>query len=285
MYCQLGRMKNLQVDRESFFPKQDILAEILDAVRTSNPDCITFTGDGEPTLCRDIGWLIVQIKLNSQIPVAVITNGSLIHRKDVRQDLKKSDIIIPSLDAGNEKVFWKTNRPHPGIDYHRLVMGLKALRFEFCGELFLDVMLVKGVNDTKEALGELKSAIEAIKPDKVFFQTPTRPPAESWVEVPGRSTLSYVKNLFPYSVLYDDVESEQVEMNECLTAKQAIVNICSRHPLLFEQAVEIERRLSSSGTIRQLIDEGVLKKMKYHHHSFLLLDFGHQTMSEEERVI
>jgi len=285
VYCQLGRTNHPQVKRDSFFPKHDILKELIHATRYSSPDCITFAGDGEPTLCRDIGWLIDQIKSKFQVPVVVITNSSLIHRKDVRQDLRHSDIIIPSLDAGCEKIFWKINRPHLSIDYHRVVKGLRALRKEFSGKLYLEIMLVKGLNDTRESLKQLKSTIETIEPDKVYVTTPIRPPAESWVKVPERSTLAYVKELLPYSVVYDDVESEHVESNNSLTAKQAIVNVCSRHPLRIEQATEIEKEFSSNGTIKQLLDEGVLKKMKYHHHSYLLLDINHEILHEKEKVI
>jgi len=155
------------------------------------------------------------------------------------------------------------------------------LRHEYVGELFLEVMLVKDLNDTPESLYQLKNKIETIEPDKVFFTTPIRPPSESWVEVPEKKTISLVKDLIPNAVIYDDIESGGIGSNGYSTAEQAIVSICSRHPLRFEQAREIEERFASRNIIKNLIDEGILKRMKYRHHSYLLLDMNHEILPEK----
>ena len=112
VYCQLGRTRQLQTKRQRFFPKEDIFQDIKKVVESSSADVITFAGDGEPTLCSDLGWLIRKSKQEFGLPVAVITNGSLLFQEDVQKDLQAADIILPTLDAGNQDVFERINRPH-----------------------------------------------------------------------------------------------------------------------------------------------------------------------------
>ncbi len=121
VYCQLGRTTHLVTRKQSFYPKEDILSEIIRNAESSKPDYITFVGDGEPTLCADLGWLINQYKKRLPFPVAVITNGSLLFREDIRQDLMSADVVLPSLDAGSEEVFRRINRPHSEIRFDTML--------------------------------------------------------------------------------------------------------------------------------------------------------------------
>ena len=113
IYCQLGRTSDLTIERKSFFPREEILAEVVEIAAQNNLDYITFSGSGEPTLNSDIGWLIREIKSKSGRPVAVLTNSSLLWMSKVREDIMPAGLIVPSLDAATEETWRKLNRPHP----------------------------------------------------------------------------------------------------------------------------------------------------------------------------
>jgi wyosine [tRNA(Phe)-imidazoG37] synthetase (radical SAM superfamily) len=179
-YCQLGSTGKTVVRRGSFFPPKDILAQVREALGSGQRvDVITFSGSGEPTLNRDIGRLIRAIKRMTRVPVVVLTNGTLLGRPDVRRDLAAADIVVPSLDAVPEGLFRRVNRPHSSLRSDRLIAGLVRFRKEFRGRIWLEVMLVKGVNDSPAHIRALKKAVELIDPDRVHLNTVVRPPADA----------------------------------------------------------------------------------------------------------
>jgi wyosine [tRNA(Phe)-imidazoG37] synthetase (radical SAM superfamily) len=142
-------------------------------------DHVTFSGSGEPTLNRNLGRIIRGIKKVTRVPVAVLTNGTLLTRRDVRTELRPADVVVPSLDAATAALFRKVNRPHPSLAAARVIEGLARFRREFKGRLWLEVMLVKGVNDSPAHIRALKKAIAAIDPDRVQLNTVVRPPADT----------------------------------------------------------------------------------------------------------
>jgi len=185
VYCQLGRSEPLINERKAYFPREAILEEVKEALaehERGEIDWITFVGSGEPTLHSDIGWLISQVKALTDIPVAVITNGSLLYRPEVRAELAAADAVMPTLDAGNPELYRKINRPWPELTYETLVEGLRAFRADYRGRLWIEVMLVRGLNDSEEALRELANVLRSIGPDQVHLLLPTRPPVETWVQ-------------------------------------------------------------------------------------------------------
>jgi len=185
VYCQLGRSEPLINERKAYFPREAILEEVKEALaehERGEIDWITFVGSGEPTLHSDIGWLISQVKALTDIPVAVITNGSLLYLPEVRAELAAADAVMPTLDAGNPELYRKINRPWPELTYETLVEGLRAFRADYRGRLWIEVMLVRGLNDSEEALRELANVLRSIGPDQVHLLLPTRPPVETWVQ-------------------------------------------------------------------------------------------------------
>ncbi|MGZ5423152.1 MAG: radical SAM protein [Candidatus Aminicenantales bacterium] len=179
VYCQLGSTGKTTVRRGSWFPPDQILAQIKAAVDSGQRiDVITFSGSGEPTLSRDIGRLIRAIKRMTRIPVAVLTNATLLTRKSVRRELAAADIVVPSLDAVPGALFRRINRPHASLDNRRIIEGLARFRDEFRGELRLEIMLVKGVNDSPAHIRALKTAVARIRPDRIELNTVVRPPAD-----------------------------------------------------------------------------------------------------------
>lgn len=273
VYCQLGRTTDLQIRRESFFPKEDILAEIISSAPEGKADFVTFVGDGEPTLNKDLGWLIQHTKDRLHLPIAVITNGSLLSQKDVREDLSKADVIIPTLDAGNEMTFRAINRPHRNIGFDSMLRGQIDFRREYSGQIWIEVMLVKGLNDTEEELQSIKHAIDMIGPDRVYVLTPIRPPAESWVKPSDPQDILRAQEIFGKAVSVAELETGQFGLTEFSNARQAIIEIGSRHPLRSEQAAEIEMMFSESGVVKQMLEAGELIHIVYNSEEYLLPEY------------
>ena len=141
-------------------------------------DYITFSGSGEPTLNSDLGMIIAPIKKLTRVPVAVLTNGSLLWDKRVQADLMDADLVVPSLDAGTADVFQRINRPHPGLTFEKIIEGLVEFRTIYNGQMWLEVFLLDGVNTMKEELLKIKESVDAIQPDRIQLNTVARPPAE-----------------------------------------------------------------------------------------------------------
>jgi wyosine [tRNA(Phe)-imidazoG37] synthetase (radical SAM superfamily) len=194
VYCQLGASSKTTVRRGSFFKPEDVLARIREALDSGAPiDFITFSGSGEPTLNRDLGRLIRGIKAMTDIPVAVLTNGTILHRKDVREALAEADLVVPSLDAVTPGLFARVNRPDRGISLDRMIKGMTLFRRGFKGRIWLEIMLIKGVNDSPGHIRKLKAAIEALKPDKVQLNTVVRPPAEKGALPLGENEMEAIR--------------------------------------------------------------------------------------------
>ncbi len=193
VYCQLGRTTKSSVTREDFVDIVAVLAEIkgkLDAGLKA--DYITLGGSGEPTLNSRVGDLIDGIHKLTDIPVAVLTNGTLFYRQDVRSECAKADMVAPSLDAGDKATFEVVNRPNRDITIEKLVSGLEQFRKEYTGQIWLEVFLIAGVNTDAEQVRLMKNLIERIRPDKVHLNTAVRPPAEPNVRAVPREVLDRI---------------------------------------------------------------------------------------------
>jgi len=236
----------------------------------TNPDFVTFVGDGEPTLCRDLGWLIRETKKEPRLKTAVITNGSLLWQADVRQDLAAADVVIPSLDAGREETFKKIDRPHRSLDFDAVLQGLIDFSAGFHGQVWVEIMLVRGVNDTDEELLSIKRALERIDPDRVYLLTPIRPPAEAWVEPSDARTILKAQEIIGQAVSVASPESGHFSLENFVDAREAILEIGSRHPLRREQAQEIEKAFLSPGTVETMLKNRELIRAKYNGQTYVL---------------
>ena len=176
VYCQVGKTTRVETERRSFFDREELLLEVLRQLdKAKAVDIITFSGSGEPTLNKDLGWMIREVKDRVETPVAVITNGSLLYREDVREDLSSADIVLPSLDAVTEETFTSINRPHPAISIDDVVKGLRAFRSGYKGKIWLEIMFAKNVNDGPDELQRFRKVLESIAVDKIQLNTITRP--------------------------------------------------------------------------------------------------------------
>ncbi len=241
VYCQLGKTTNLINERRSFFPKEDILKEVAEVIGRVETDHVTFAGEGEPTLCRDIGWLIEEIKKITDKPIVVLTNGSLLYREDVRQDLAEADVVIPSLDAGDERTFKRINRPHRDLRIDEIIDGMIEFGREYNGKFYIEIMLVKGYNDGEEALFAIKSALEKIKPDGVYLLTPIRPPASN-VEPADEIGIMRANAILGDVVKVIDPEIGDFSTECFSSAEEAVKALLKRHPMREDQLKDFLRK-------------------------------------------
>ncbi len=180
VYCQLGKTTDRTIERKDYGPIEPILAGLRETLAKGlEADFITIAGSGEPTLNSRLGELIDCIKKITDIPVAILTNGTLLYKEDVRADCAKADVVMPSLDAGDEQTFQKVNRPHNDISIENLISGLCTFREEFAGRIWLEVFFVEGLNTDAEKIAKIRNAIKLIRPDKVQLNTAVRPTAEA----------------------------------------------------------------------------------------------------------
>ncbi len=179
VYCEAKKTQLLTIKRRAFVKAKLINNEIDSFIKNNNInlDYITFSGKGEPTLSSEIRKVIRHIKRYYLYNVCVLTNGSLLHLKSVRRDLLEADLIISSIDAVSDKVFRIINRPYGLLDSKKMFDGIKALRLEFNKELWIEILFVKGINDSKNEIDLLKSKIMEINPNRVYINTIYRPPA------------------------------------------------------------------------------------------------------------
>ena len=194
IYCECGESTHLTLERREYVPFATVKQELsIYFENNPPPDYITFSGSGEPTLNSRIGDMLHFIKNHiHDIPVALLTNGTLFSQKQVREDIKAATVIIPSLDAATEKVFRKINRPSPHLKVDTIIQGLIQLRKEYRGKIWLEIFIVPGMNDTEQELTALKQAIDKIKPDQVQINTLDRPGSVPTLRAATRQELEHV---------------------------------------------------------------------------------------------
>jgi wyosine [tRNA(Phe)-imidazoG37] synthetase (radical SAM superfamily) len=231
----------------------------LEAHRPGNVDWITFVGSGEPTLHESLGWMIRQVKALTSTPVAVITNGSLLYRPEVREELSVADAVLPTLDAGTDSLYRAINRSHPAFTFDKLVDGLVEFRHSYACKLWIEVMLVKNLNDSEAALKDLAAVLSRIEPDEVHISLPLRPPAESWVEPADPVGLARAGAILGSVARILPPIPEGVELSASDDLVGAVLAVISRHPMGEEELVrtlerwkpddvrEILSRLGASG--------------------------------------
>jgi len=247
VYCQLGRTNPFVTERQYFFKNEDILTqvrEVLDAHTPGDIDWVTFVGSGETTLHAGLGEMIREVKSMTDLPVAVITNGTLLYLPEVRVELNAADAVLPSLDAGNPDLYRKINRPHPDLTFDRLVNGLIEFRKGYNNHLWVEVMLVGGLNDSEKALSEIAGWIEKIHPDEVHIVQPTRPPVEVWVKPPDEEALSRAHAILGKVATLVMPAMGSFDFGSEDDLIEAIIGIITRHPMQESQLIESLKKYS-----------------------------------------
>ena len=277
VYCQLGRTPEKESERSPFYEPQEISREARAKVEKISQggdkiDYLTFVADGEPTLDLNLGREI-EILRPLGFDIAVITNGSLIYREDVREELAKADWISLKVDSTKEKVWRRINRPHPTLKLSAILEGMLEFALSFKGELTTETMLVRGLNDKSDQLQELAIFLKQLQPVKAYLSVPTRPPAEKWVKPPHEPVLNQA-----YQVL-----SEHLPRVECLTGYETtdfslsgdpaedILSITAVHPMRHEALERVlQQRGADFSMVDRLLAKGKLLKLDYRGKTFYM---------------
>jgi len=198
VYCECGATTDKTCERREFYPVSEILSELDAHLSTmkEKPDVITLSGSGEPTLYRPLGELIDGIKLRAGLPVAVITNSSLLWLPDVRDELARADIVLPSLDAADEDAFRRINRPHALCSLPRIIEGLETFLKEYRGTVLFEILLIEGYNTGRQDLEALRTALERMRVDRIQLNTAVRPGTERHIEPLDDESMRTIRDFF-----------------------------------------------------------------------------------------
>ena len=267
VYCQLGATSKLTTIRQEFFPLEDIIAELDDALqRGPRPDVITLCGSGEPTLYKPLGRLIRAIRARSGIPIVLLTGGGLLADDDVARDALEADIIAPSLDAGDELRFLRINRPHASLRFEKIVRGLRNVARRFRGSLRIEVMLVPDMNDSIESLEAIASRLRPIPNATIEINTPSRPAPGRTFHLFERAALERVRTILgKQAIILSEREwhgSDKAVVSSYASKSEQIAALLARHPSTVRQvmsALGLSKRAAFDG-FEELRHAGLLEK-------------------------
>ena len=245
VYCQLGRTSSLVNERREWAPRQAIVDEVAAVLAAHAPgtiDHVSFVGSGEPTLHIGLGWMIQRVQALSSVPVAVITNGALLCDATVRSELLAADVVMPTLSAGSEALYRRMHRPHPDLHLADMVEGLVEFRRAYQGKLWIEVMLLRDVNDDDAALQALAALLARAAPDQVHLTLPDRPPTEPWIEPPDADGLMRATAILG-SILGDAAQvvppsGVRFDFAEGSDPEAELLAIFTRHPMSEAQVTQ-----------------------------------------------
>jgi len=261
VYCQLGKTTDKSTVREAYVPAGAILEQVERKLELIEPpDFITMAGSGEPTLNSGLGEVISGIKKISDVPVAVLTNGSLLGDPDVAGACLPADLVVPSLDAGDEETFQAVNRPCEGITLSGVVEGLCSFREQFNGAIWLEVFLLDGINSSEEHLEKMSTMAGRIRPDRIQLNTVARPPAEPIARPVSPEVLETAKRLFGRTAEIA-MSPHGKHSRAGLAAREEILDLVARRPCTLE---DVSRALhlheaEASKMLGELAEDGLLE--------------------------
>ncbi len=276
-YCQVGHTLDMQIERREFYRPEDIAHEVgnrLEEVQEAGDpiDFLSFVPDGEPTLDVNLGREIELLRA-SGLPIAVITNSSLLSLPDVRKELATADWVSLKVDSVNEDVWRRLNHPHRALNLSDILEGMMTFRNMFSGTLVTETMIVAGVNDAEQHAVDTAAFLSRLKPDKAYLAVPTRPPALKWVVPPDSDAM----------VRYHDVFAKQVDVVEFLMGyegddfsaagnpRENLLGITAVHPMRRQAVAELLDRAGASwSVVEELMSDGSLREVDYAGHRYYL---------------
>lgn len=230
IYCQLGPTNRMTNTRQMFFEVEDIITEFEEIVNTGSTfDVVTIVGEGEPTLYLGLGELIDEIKKRTDKSVVVITNGALLYDLRVQSELSRAEIVLPTLDAYDEISYRRINRPHGHLRFEDVRRGLEEFSQKYKGQLWIEVMLMKDINDDDESLRKYAEMLKTVKYGKLYLNTPVRPPAEEGVKAVDHEKMNSAVGLLG-GISIELLESQGFH-SEITDDYAAILSIIGRHPM------------------------------------------------------
>ena len=239
VFCQLGRTTHKTIERKEYVPVNEVLEEIDDWLKKGGPaDYITLSGSGEPTLNSRFGEVIAFVRKNSNIPVLLLTNGTTLYCREVREAACHANVVKVSLSAWDDDSFQNVNRPCQGLKFDQLVEGQKLFRSQFKGELRMEVFILKGINSLPADVRKIADLTKQIKPDRIQLNTAVRPPAEEYAVALPREHMEELANLFepPAEIIaeFSTNHAADIQANE-----KTILAMLQRRPCTAEQIAKV----------------------------------------------
>ena len=271
VYCQIGRTLRMEIDRRSFYPPELIFEEVKRKVweakeKGERIDYLTFVPDGEPTLDANLGQEIEMLKALN-IPLAILTNSSLIWREDVREDLLKLNLVSLKLDAVSENLWRRIDRPHKTLRLDKILEGMLEFRKDFDGKLVTETMLIDGITYGEE-FKKIAEFLRELKPDIAYIAVPTRPPWEKWVKPAREEVINMAFQAFAEAIGEEKVEYligyEGNAFAFTGNVEEDILSITAVHPMREDALKELlEKANVDWATVEKLIEEGKLIELEY----------------------
>lgn len=277
VYCQVGRTTCLETKCQDFHPLEQIFAEVEQKIQESTRagrtiDYLSLVPDGEPALDKNLYQLIKGLSA-FEIPIAVISNASLIDHDEVQEALCLADWVSLKVDSTNESDWHRINRPHRSLSLASILTGILAFRKRFQGELVTETMLISGINDNERSISRLSTFLQELQPFKSYLSIPVRPPAEPWVKVPDSESIRIILDVIQQELPFADVLFDQENADFVSTGNMVddILAILAVHPI-YENALRamLKRAGTDWSIIEGLLKYGLLSTIQYRDQLFFL---------------
>jgi len=280
IYCQVGKTYDLSIKRREFYSVEEIKNQVFKKIKEIKKqkekiNFLSFVPDGEPTLDINLGKEIEVLK-DSGIPIAVITNSSLINKADVKKDLGKADWVSVKIDAVSENIWKKVNRPHPSLSLKDILKGITEFSNKYKGRLNTETMIIDGINTDKNHIEEIAEFILTLKIDTAYISIPTRPPTIKSLKVPDEETINFAYSLYAKKNINTELLTgySPIEFPATDNVKEEILNITSVHPMREEDVKNILDKADADWNIvEKLLEEGKIKMVKFGKNKFFLRSF------------
>ncbi|MFO7657221.1 MAG: radical SAM protein [Bacteroidales bacterium] len=269
VYCQVGETLKNNIERQSFYEPGVLVDSVGNHLnkldKEHRPDYLTFVANGEPTLDINLGTEIKELK-KFGIPIAVITNASLLYLEEVRDDLMYADWVSVKIDSADEKAWKQINRPHGTLELKRILDGIKTFSVEYKGKFNTETMLVANYNDSAWQIAKTAAFIAALKPGTAFLSLPIRPPAAKGIQPADEVKLAMAWQVYKDADINTELLAgfEGTDTGFTGNAYEDILNIASVHPIREDTMAALLKNEHATGSVvHSLISQGLIKKVKH----------------------
>lgn len=264
IYCQLCVDQDPIIDIRTYANPQQVIDEVISRIKEGiKVDYITFSGSGEPTLHKDLGFMIDSIKEKTGKKVAVITNGTMLWKPEVRKGLANADLVMPSLDAFDSESFKIINRPHDKITFDLLVEGLTSFRKEYVGQIWLEIFLIKGINTVFDSLKTLKLLVKGINPDRIQLNTVARPGVDKTLKPLSQEEMLEIARIIGYDAEGISLAGNIEKSSDTANIEEKVLDMLKRRDCRSEDLanglqVELSRVVS---VLDELENQGIVVRV------------------------
>lgn len=297
VYCQVGQTDRARLEREAFFEPDEVVAAVRDRLAecrdTGQPvGYATFVPDGEPTLDRHLGETLRRVAALG-VKVAVLSNGSLLWRDDVRAELAPADLVSLKVDSVDEQIWRRLNRPIGRLRLEAVLDGMRRFVAGYRGDLVTETMLVAGLNDDEASIGRMAEFLSALEPLRAYISIPTRPPAEAWVHAPSPDAARHAAEVFreyelPTTCLLEEIEAGDEGEGPFAVGgdpAQGLLGILAVHPMTESAARDyLDRSGADWSVARALLDSGQIVAVRHRQRTFLRRSRGRMNTASLERA-